>query len=169
MSVVEPSSSSSSSDPTMKKHDVFLSFRGEDTRDNFVSHLYAALRHKHVQVYIDEKSLDRGDGISPTLLRAIQESKISIVAFSENYAFSSWCLEELVQILECREKDGQIVVPVFYNVDPSLIRKQQGSYGDAFVEHENRFKMHMVQKWRAALTESANLSGWDSRVIRFCF
>nr|XP_048324759.1 disease resistance protein RPV1-like [Ziziphus jujuba var. spinosa] len=42
-------------------------------------------------------------------------------------ASSTWCLDELVQILECREK-GQIVIPAFYGIDPSHVRKQKGSY-----------------------------------------
>ena len=36
-----PSSSSSTRQP---KYDVFLSFRGEDTRTNFTDHLYVALK-----------------------------------------------------------------------------------------------------------------------------
>ena len=31
-----------------KKYDVFVSFRGEDTRDNFTSHLYSALSRKNI-------------------------------------------------------------------------------------------------------------------------
>ncbi|KAK7362139.1 hypothetical protein VNO77_04242 [Canavalia gladiata] len=39
----------------------------------------------------------------------------------------------------------------------------RGSYGDAFVEHEKRFKdnIEKVQRWRKALTEAANHSGWE--------
>ena len=167
-SVVAPVASSPSI-LTMKKHDVFLNFRGEDTRNNFVSHLYAALRRKKVATYIDEKSLERGNDIIPTLWKAIEASKISIVIFSKDYGASPWCLDELVQIMECRKKNGQIVLPVFYNIDPSDVEEQKGSFRDAFEKYEECFKdrMDMVQEWRAALTTSANISGFDSQVIRF--
>ncbi|KAL9431976.1 hypothetical protein AB3S75_027062 [Citrus x aurantiifolia] len=149
------------------RYDVFLSFRGEDTRDNFTSHLVAALCRKKIKTFIDEQ-LDRGDEISPALLDAIERSKISVIIFSENYASSKWCLDELVKILECKNKNAQMVVPVFYHVDPSDVRKQTGSFGDAFVKHEKQFKgiPEKVQKWRVALTEASNLSGWDSMNIR---
>ena len=154
---------------TLEKHDVFLSFRGEDTRDNFTSHLYTALRRKNIFTYIDEQNLDRGDEISPALLKAISESKISLIVFSKDYASSSWCLAELLHIFECHMKNGQIVVPVFYNINPSHVRKQQKTYATSFMKHEERFKdkTEMVQKWRKALTALASLSGWDSRVTRF--
>lgn len=153
---------------TPENYDVFLSFRGEDTRDKFTSHLYAALDRKKIKTYIDEVSLERGDEISPALLEAIRKSKISVIVFSKDYASSSWCLSELVHILECHREDKQRVIPIFYEVDPSHIRKQEGSYGEAFLKHQERFKdrLQTVQKWRVALTESANLSGWDSRVTR---
>ncbi|KAM5586732.1 hypothetical protein ABKV19_005576 [Rosa sericea] len=148
-----------------KKHDVFLSFRGEDTRYTFTSHLYEALCQKKIQTYIDYK-LERGDEIAPALLEAISESKLSVIIFSKNYASSTWCLDELVHILECR--DRQFVIPIFYGVDPSDVRKQSGSYADAFVEHEKRFKdpMDKVLRWRNALTTAANISGFDFQTIR---
>ncbi|KAL5577260.1 hypothetical protein UlMin_018959 [Ulmus minor] len=164
------SSASSSSTPSKVKtnYDVFISFRGEDTRNGFTSHLADALRKKKVRTYLDEVTLRRGDEISPALLRAIQESKISVIVFSENYANSSWCLDELLKILKCKEENGQEVVPVFYHVDPSWVRKQKGSYETAFVELEQRFedKKEKVQPWRIALTKAANLSGWSSQQIR---
>ncbi|KAK9199806.1 hypothetical protein WN944_014999 [Citrus x changshan-huyou] len=146
------------------KYDVFLSFKGEDTRDNFLSHLVVVLQQKKIKTFIDEE-LTRGDEISPALLKAIEESKISVIIFSKNYASSKWCLDELVKILKCHKKNGQLVIPVFYNVDPSDVRNQTGSFKDAFVKHDKQFNKKMpekVQKWRAVLTEASNLSGWDS-------
>ncbi|KAL5554638.1 hypothetical protein UlMin_042039 [Ulmus minor] len=162
------SSSSSISTKVKTKYDVFISFRGEDTRNGFTSHLSDALRKNKVRTYVDQVSLNRGEDISWALLQAIQESKMFVIVFSKNYANSSWCLDELFMILKCKEENGQEVVPIFYHVDPSCVRKQTGSYGTAFVKLEKRFKYQMekVQAWRIALTKAANLSGWSSQQIR---
>lgn len=143
-------------------HDVFLSFRGEDTRYTFTSHLYSALTRLQIKTYIDNE-LERGDEISPSLLKAIDVAKVSVIVFSENYASSKWCLDELVKIMGCRNKNGQIIVPIFYHIDPTHVRNQTGSYAHAFAKHEQRFvyDMNKVQTWRLALAEAANLSGWD--------
>ncbi|PON32901.1 TIR domain, NB-ARC domain containing protein, partial [Trema orientale] len=160
--------SSSTISTSEEYHDVFLSFRGEDTRNNFTSHLLAALDRKKIKTYFDETSLKRGEEISSALMEAIRNSKISIIVFSKNYASSSWCLRELVFILRCRREKGQFVLPIFYDVDPSHVRNQDGSYRDAFVKHEEVYKdrIDMVREWRDALVISANLSGFDSRAIR---
>ncbi|PON42392.1 TIR-NBS-LRR-like protein [Trema orientale] len=151
-----------------KKYDVFISFRGVDTRYNFTSHLHEALLHKKLLTYMDER-LERGDEISHALLEAIEDAKLSVIVFSENYASSSWCLDELVHILRCKERNRQIVVPIFYHVSPSDIRKQVGSYGVAFGTLEERFKNNLdkLNQWRAALTSAANISGWDAPTTRY--
>ncbi|KAI9215602.1 hypothetical protein POPTR_T126306v4 [Populus trichocarpa] len=158
------SSSSSSSRPGWV-YDVFLSFRGEDTRKNFTDHLFTALQKAGIRTFRDDDELRIGEEISFQLPKAIQESKISIVVFSKGYASSTWCLDELEKILDCRQPTGQIVLPVFYDIDPSDIRKQTGSFAEAFDRHEERFKeeMEKVQKWRKALVEAANISGLDLR------
>ncbi|KAM5548623.1 disease resistance protein RPV1 [Rosa sericea] len=142
-------------------HDVFLSFRGEDTRSGFTGHLYRSLDDRGIKTFIDDK-LPRGEEISQELLRAIEGSKLSLIVFSENYAFSKWCLDELVHILGCRRSKNQMVRPIFYKVDPSDVRHQRGKFGEAVAEHELRFKddMDKVLRWRAALSEAANLAGW---------
>ncbi|XP_059628662.1 disease resistance protein Roq1-like isoform X3 [Cornus florida] len=155
---------SSSSNPNPKwNYDVFLSFRGEDTRKNFVDHLFAALSQKGIYTFKDDEQLKRGEEISPALLKAIEESRFALVVFSKNYASSKWCLDELVKIAECRKTMGQTVVPVFYDVDPSEVRKQTGSYGSAFEIHEKVFSgnMERVQRWKTALVEAANISGYS--------
>ncbi|KAK3438905.1 hypothetical protein EUGRSUZ_C03467 [Eucalyptus grandis] len=114
---------------------------------------------------MDEEELGKGEEIAPPILRAIGESRISIVVFSKNYASSSWCLDELVRIVECRDTMGQIVWPVFYKVDPSDVRRHRGRYGEALIHHEERLKSNggdseKVKRWRKALTKAANVSGW---------
>ncbi|KAJ0896097.1 putative TIR domain-containing protein [Helianthus annuus] len=95
-SIADSSSSSSSSQSIPAwNHDVFLSFRGEDVRKNFVDHLYKDLVQQGIQTYKDDETLPRGDIIGPALLKAIQESRIAVVVFSQNYADSSWCLTSL--------------------------------------------------------------------------
>ena len=91
---------------------------------------------KKIKIFIDDEA-NRGDEISLALLNAIEASKISIVIFSKNYASSKWCLDELVKILECKNCNGQMVVPVFYHVHPSDVRNQTGS----FAKLEKKLKM----------------------------
>ena len=134
---------------------MFLSFRG-DTRYNFTDHLYAALVRKGIFTFRDEKKLERGKSIGPELLRAIEESRFAVVILSRNYASSSWCLDELAKIVNCRKGMGMVVMPVFYSVNPSDVRNQSGTFQQAFAEHE----ANKVETWRAALKEVANLSGW---------
>ena len=153
---------SSSSSTSQWKYDVFLSFRGEDTRKNFTDYLYAAFKQNGITTFRDEENLERGEAISSELLKAIEQSRIAIVILSENYAYSTWCLDELEQIIGCKKEIGTTVVPIFYEVDPSDVRKQTGSFGHSFAAHEENFKNHKekVQTWRATLTEVANLEGW---------
>ncbi|XP_058755507.1 disease resistance protein RUN1-like [Vicia villosa] len=147
----------------IRSYEVFLSFRGEDTRASFTSHLYAALQNDGITVFMDDDSLQRGDHISNSLLQAIEESRISVIVFSKNYADSRWCLDELVKIMECRRTIGQVVLPVFYGVDPSEVRHQTGEFGEAFHSLLNRRKNQedsVSRKWRDALREAAGLAGF---------
>lgn len=163
-------SSSSSSSNIQRKYDVFLNFRSEDTRKNFMGHLKTSLCKKGIETFIyDDQRLERGKSISPQLLQAIQDSSCSIVILSPNYAYSTWCLDELVKILDCMKTKGQIVIPIFYHVEPSDVRKQTGNYGEAFVEHEKILKdsIDRVKGWRNALAEVASLAGLDLKNYRY--
>lgn len=144
---------------------MFLSFRGEDTRKNFTDHLCSGLRSSGLHVFKDDEKLERGKEIAPELLKAIEQSMFSVIVLSKNYASSSWCLEELAKIIECGDQKGQKIFPVFYDVDPSDVRKQTGSFQDDFSKHEEKYRENIdkVRKWRAAMTQVANLSGWTSK------
>ncbi|ESW14279.1 hypothetical protein PHAVU_008G267700 [Phaseolus vulgaris] len=145
----------------MARYDVFLCFRGEDTRLTFTGNLYAALQQARLRTFRDEGVLKGGDLVY-SIIEALEASRVAIVVLSENFAFSRWCLDELVKILDCMKTKNQIVIPIFYNVDPSDVRNLRGSFADAMVDHEHRFGKNFdkIRNWRSALTEVANLSGW---------
>ncbi|KAL1319057.1 hypothetical protein AAHE18_15G250500 [Arachis hypogaea] len=142
-------------------YDVFVSFHGKDTRRNFTGYLADALDRKGIHIFRDDIRLKKGEGIPYALVKAIEESRIAVVVFSENYASSSWCLDELVEIMGCMKKKGQLVIPIFYFVDASVVRHQRESFGRSMEKHEERHGKETVSKWRIALKEAANLSGWS--------
>ncbi|XP_030934462.1 toll/interleukin-1 receptor-like protein [Quercus lobata] len=173
----ERASSSSSFTPCWT-YDVFLSFRGTGARSpelkvtketgyhlgqqaggGFTDHLYFALKQKGIFTFRDDEKLERGKSISPKLLKAIEESRFAIVILSRNYASSIWCLDELAKIIKCMKETGMTILPIFYKVDPSDVRKRTGTFAEAFVKHKKENKKK-EQKWRATLREVANLSGW---------
>ncbi|XP_070672904.1 disease resistance protein RUN1-like [Malus domestica] len=141
---------SSSSRRSSWKNEVFLSFRGEDTRTGFTDHLLKALRDAGINTFIDDE-LKRGENIQRELDREIEGSRIAVVVFSKNYAESRWCLRELSKIM----REGKAVYPIFYNVDPSQLREQSGSLGEAFQNEDP----NEVEQWRKDLKACADLSG----------
>ncbi|XP_031099662.1 TMV resistance protein N-like [Ipomoea triloba] len=143
------------------KYNVFLNFRGRDTRQTFVHYLYEALRSKGIIAFRDDKSVNKGEPIRRELFHAIEECRIAIVILSENYAASEWCLEELVKIMKCKKR--LTIFPVFYDVCPSEVRNLRGSFCRAFAEHEKNYenKPSKVKTWKKALSEAAGISGFD--------
>ena len=145
----------------LNTYDVFLSFRGKDTRAIFTSHLHTALENAGFYVFKDDVALSRGEWISVSLLDAIRDSKISVIVLSINYADSRWCLEELENIMLCYKNTVHAVVPIFYGVDPSEIRNQTGIFGRTFEDLIKRIpvKKDKVLSWRTSLREVGSLSG----------
>ncbi|GJX70662.1 NB-ARC domains-containing protein [Tanacetum coccineum] len=151
-----------SSIPHRLNYDVFVSFRGEDIRKNFMDHMFNDFKQKGIHAFRDDNELPKGEEISPHLYKAIDESRFFIVIFSKNYASSSWCLRELVKILECKENNisKHEVQIIFYDVKPHVVRKQTESYAEAFAKHQVSNRPE-VDSWKVALSMAANLSGWD--------
>ncbi|KAK3417752.1 hypothetical protein EUGRSUZ_H03699 [Eucalyptus grandis] len=116
-----------------------------------------------IRVYKDDREVPKGKKFGPELLQAINQSKISIPIFSKGYAFSVWCLNELVQMVECQKTRGQMIMPIFYDVAPSEVRHQTGGYGKAFLSHEQkkRYDEETMRQWKAALSAVGAIHGWD--------
>lgn len=156
--------------------DVFLSFSKEENLSckDFINSLYRALRQAGIQVFKD----DHHEYSPKTILllsSALQQSRVSIVVFSKCYPSSTQCLDELVNMMDRKRTTGMLVLPVFYDVDPSHVRRQFGIFGEALARHEEQIyaatnynqydQENKVESWRIAMSEAANLSGWDLRNI----
>ncbi|KAI6705632.1 hypothetical protein NL676_008594 [Syzygium grande] len=151
-----------SSSKSKRIYDVFLSFRGTEVRHNFLGHLNKALVQNGIYTFIDSEELRKGDQISPALMKAIEESCIAIIIFSEDYASSRWCLEELEKIMECKEQKDLTVLPLFYKMDPREVRGGRQSYKRALANQESKFgkDSEKVKRWKKALSDAGSLSGW---------
>ncbi|KAM7511555.1 hypothetical protein LguiB_010430 [Lonicera macranthoides] len=159
---VNSSASTSAADPLslVGEYDVFLSFCGQDTRYAFTDFLYTSLYGAGIRTFKDNEGLHVGEEICPELIKAITNSKISIPIFSKNYAFSKWCLFELVHMVQCQKNEAQMIFPIFYDVDPCDVRHQSGSYEEAFRQHrKKRYNEKTIREWKEALSKVGQLKG----------
>ncbi|KAK6805222.1 hypothetical protein RDI58_003007 [Solanum bulbocastanum] len=148
---------------------VYLSYRGQEISMNFINILHTALTDVGIQTFKRHSEARKGKIVGSELQKAVKESRISIIVFTEDYGYSRRCLDELVSILERKQISGHMILPVFYRVDPSHIRKQRESYAKAFHNYEEQIMAKKVERrnehiakikiWRSSLTEVANMAG----------
>ncbi|KAG7585198.1 Winged helix DNA-binding domain superfamily [Arabidopsis thaliana x Arabidopsis arenosa] len=155
-----------SSSPRTWRYRFFASFHGPDVRKTFMNHLRKQFSCNGITMF-DDQGIERSKTIAPALKQAIWESRISIVVLSKKYASSSWCLNELLEIFKCKEVMGQIVMTIFYGVDPSDVRKQTGDFGTVFKEISANKTEEERQRWSQALNDVGNIAGehslnWDN-------
>ncbi|CAN1136857.1 Disease resistance protein RUN1, partial [Linum perenne] len=155
MAVTSPPGAVSS--PTSGRPLVFLSFRGSDTRKNFTDHLYNALTWTGFRTYRDENEIEGGEDIVEQISLAIKYSRMSLIVFSQNFASSSYCLDEVVNILECKRNKEHTVVPIFYNVSTDDVTEDNGTYDKAMRKICDDDET--VSKWRKTIRDVAGLDG----------
>lgn len=155
----------SSSSFSIPKFDVFLSFSGEDSDKTFISDLYQSLSEKGITTYYkDDKLEERVLPLGSDLSKCIEESKLAVVVITESYPTSVWCLDQLQRILKSQEEGRLSILPIFYEADPSNVRKQTGEFAEPFSKLDDEYPSEKVQAWRTALTKLTNISGLDSRL-----
>eukprot|EP00253_Pinus_taeda_P012479 PITA_12479 len=157
--------------------DVFLNHRGPDVKKTFASYLYRRLTSYGLKVFLDREELRQGDYFNSEIKGAIRTASVHVAIFSAGYADSTWCLNELVMMLE----SGAKIIPVFYQVEPSDLRWTQGKdtvYAQSLkklgekTEYEAqtdpqspqrklRHNAATIEKWRNALSEVSGISGFD--------
>lgn len=131
-------------------YDVFISFRGPDTRYTFTGNLYNALKPLF-KTFMDDREIKKGFQITEELVKAIRMSRIYIIVLSKDFASSKPCLMEVDHILQqYKQGKGRIVLPVFYDVDPSNVT---GTYKVKLNALKEKFDKDVVDNWRTSLTK----------------
>ncbi|KAI9111879.1 hypothetical protein K1719_017569 [Acacia pycnantha] len=94
---------------------------------------------------------------------ALPVTMFSAVLEEKTLATALWTMDELAKIMDCKRTRGQHVIPIFYKVRPTDVLHQKGNYEIAFKRHKKLFKANVstLQQWMTAMTEAANLSGWE--------
>ncbi|KAL3721734.1 hypothetical protein ACJRO7_034129 [Eucalyptus globulus] len=146
-----------------EEYDVFLSFRGLDTRNGFTSCLNSSLRNAGIRVFFDNEELKFGKKIGGELLKALDKSQIYIPIFSKGYANSSWCLQEIAYMVECTStsKGKKEILPIFYDVNTDDVKLKTKLYKKAMPEHQKKFGSDELKRWEDALLEVAHIKGWN--------
>ncbi|CAI0437211.1 unnamed protein product [Linum tenue] len=144
------------------EYEVFLSFRGPDVRTTFADFLYRLLDRPKIRTFLDDEELRKGEMISPSLVKAIGESRIYIPILSPGYASSKWCLQELALMLERYKQDegSHIILPIFYLMEPRDVRHCKGSYEEALEQHRLKYGEETIRVWKDALEEVGQMTGW---------
>ncbi|CAH8354206.1 unnamed protein product [Eruca vesicaria subsp. sativa] len=132
---------------------VCISFnRWEDTlRHSFVSHLSAEFHRKGISFSTCQNSEET--------YAAIAKAKVSVVILSEKSVSNYRFLNELVKVSACRSSNGLLVVPVFYGLTKSILRKR-------CLQLKKMYPDGPVADWWNALLEIADLQGYASSLER---
>ncbi|KAF8084600.1 hypothetical protein N665_0710s0008 [Sinapis alba] len=131
--------------PSPPQHQVFINFRGDELRKNFISHLVEALQRNEINFFTDKQE-KKGEDLS-NLFNRIQESKIALAVFSKRYTESRWCLDELVKIKERADLGKLKVLPIFYNVTTDNVKYLTEEFGSNLESHQSP----QIGKWKEAL------------------
>lgn len=149
-----------------EQYQVFISHRGPDTKNNVASLIYHNLKPYGLRVFLDKEELRTGMTLSPAIRGAISSASVHLVIFSQNYAHSRWCLDELCWML--RSSHERKFIPIFCDVKPWELRHtERGCYADAFHKHQQdgRVSPEVVEGWKEALREAAKVCSSNPKKV----
>ncbi|CAI0552531.1 unnamed protein product, partial [Linum tenue] len=105
-----------------------------------------------------ERPIHRGG--HPKGNRGVQILRRRFVQGLRAYASSTWCLDELAQIVDHQSGDDR-ALPVFYHLSPSGVSDlSSGCYKRDLDRHKEKFTYVRVNRWRLALKSIADIAGW---------
>ncbi|KAM7478667.1 hypothetical protein LguiA_026880 [Lonicera macranthoides] len=122
-----------SSSTFIYNYQVFLSFRGEDTRKTFTDHLYTALVQAGLRTFRDDDEIERGKG-----LKSSSGHEVLPVFYD-------------VDPSDLRNRKGSI--------GESFARYEEELINSEIDDEKKKELTEKLQRWKVALEEVANLTG----------
>jgi hypothetical protein len=139
------------------QYDVFINHRGPDVKKTFVAHLNGALKRDGFRPFLDAKSIGQGGHVFNSIDKALKGACVQVAVFSKRYAESKYCLNELCDML----KSEQVILPVFYGVNPEDLRNIDGGpFKEGFRKHVKRGRIEEIRRWKEALRKVADHRGF---------
>lgn len=144
-------------------------FKGGAEKEEGLSSFVLELRlHCDGCVQKIKKILRKYDGVED-VIADLSSDTMTVIGKADPYEVrekledSPWCLNELAKIMECHRSMGKIVVPVFYDVDPSEVRNQKGVFGKAFQNLLNKISKKEDESLSEEKEEGESLSDEEEK------
>ncbi|KAH7431032.1 hypothetical protein KP509_08G026400 [Ceratopteris richardii] len=147
-------------------YDVFIRHWREDTQLNAVSVLRGILLSRGITPFVVGygKNERETEPISE-VLNAMKSSKVHVILLSPNFASSKRFLEEVVHIMNTQDSSEASdasrkpkVLPIFYDVEPSIVRHQQKDYDFSKFPGSTEEER---ERWASALRKLSLLHGFE--------
>nr|GEX82320.1 TMV resistance protein N-like [Tanacetum cinerariifolium] len=137
------SSSNTSSPPSSASSSPLLApqYRDVSTADKLT---------EKIQRYLEENNIN--------LLNQEARAVHPVLTWGESGLAVANGLLNLLKIMECQKISDHTAYHVFYDVEPTEVRKKSGQVGEAFKRQE---KEEVARKWREVLKEATVLTGWE--------
>jgi hypothetical protein len=160
-----------SSSSVARWYSVFINHRGVDVKKTFARSLYVRLLEKGLTAFLDEEELQAGYNFSSQRIEAIGTASVHVAIFSPRYAESSWCLNELLRMLESTAP----IISVFYRFTSAKVgwtQGKDGNYAQALKalaekttrEGKLRYDSKSIENWRNALSHVTDNKGFELEV-----
>lgn len=113
-----------------KMYDVFLSHASADKLD-YVEDLKLTLDILGIDVFYDKDTIEWGDEWKKKIYEGLEKSEFAIIVISENFFGREWTEEELKNLLERQNTEGQkLILPILHNITTAQLKEKYPKVAD---------------------------------------
>lgn len=113
-----------------KMYDVFLSHASAD-KLGYVEDLKQTLDILGIDVFYDKDTIEWGDKWKEKIYEGLEKSEFAIIVISEHFFGREWTEEELKNLLERQNAEGQkLILPIVHNITTDELKEKYPAVAD---------------------------------------